>query len=59
MTGAGEWQLVLTAPARRALCDRLPEAVVTAVIDFLTPGLTHTPALLTGLLTELSAPSGT
>ena len=36
MTGAGEWQLVLTAPARRALSDRLPGAVVTAVIDFLT-----------------------
>ena len=39
MTGAGEWELVLTAPARRALSDRLPEAVATAVIDFLTSAL--------------------
>ena len=43
MTGAGEWQLVLTAPARRALCDRLSEAVATAVIDFLTSALVREP----------------
>ena len=43
MTGAGEWELVLTAPARRALSDRLPEAVVTAVIDFLTSALVWEP----------------
>lgn len=39
MTGEGEYELVLTAPARRALADRLPEAVATAVIDFLTSAL--------------------
>ena len=43
MTGADEWQLVLTAPARRALSDRLPEAVATAVIDFLTSALVREP----------------
>ncbi len=29
-------ELVLTPPARRAIVDRLPEAVAAAVIDFLT-----------------------
>ena len=43
MTGAGEWELVLTAPVWRALCDRLPEAVATAVIDFLTSALVREP----------------
>ena len=43
MTGAGEWQLVLAAPARRALSDRLPEAVASAVIDFLTSTLVREP----------------
>ena len=43
MTGEGEYELVLTAPARRALADRLPEAVVTAVIDFLTSALVREP----------------
>ena len=36
MTGEGEYGLVLTAPARSELTDRLPEAVATAVIDFLS-----------------------
>ena len=43
MTGEGEYEVVLTAPARRALADRLPEAVVTAVIDFLTSALVREP----------------
>lgn len=43
MTGEGEYELVLTAPARRALSDRLPEAVATAVIDFLTSALVQQP----------------
>lgn len=43
MTGEGEYELVLTAPARRALTDRLPEAVATAVIDFLTSALVQHP----------------
>lgn len=43
MIGEGEYELVLTAPARRALADRLPEAVATAVIDFLTSALVQDP----------------
>ena len=43
MTGEGEYELVLTGPARRALTDRLPEAVATAVIDFLTSALVQEP----------------
>jgi len=43
VTGEGEYELVLTAPARRALTDRLPEAVATAVIDFLTSALVQEP----------------
>jgi len=35
----GGYQLVLTPPARRAITDRLPEAVAAAVIDFLTTAL--------------------
>lgn len=35
MSDEGEYDLVLTAPARRALTDRLPETVAAAVIDFL------------------------
>ncbi len=43
MTSEDEYELVLTAPARRALTDRLPEAVATAVIDFLTSALVQEP----------------
>lgn len=39
MTQQEPYELVLTPPARRALTDRLPEAVATAVIDFLTTAL--------------------
>ncbi len=35
----GDYELVLTPPARRAITDRLPEAVAAAVIDFLTTAL--------------------
>jgi mRNA-degrading endonuclease RelE of RelBE toxin-antitoxin system len=38
-----EYDLVLPPPARRALTDRLPEAVATAVIDFLTTTLIAEP----------------
>lgn len=39
-----EYELVLTPPARRALPERrLPEAVATAVIDFLTTTLIAEP----------------
>src|SRR6516165_597966 len=32
--GPGEYELVLTPPARRALTGKLPEPVATAVIEF-------------------------
>ena len=43
MTDDDEYELVLTAPARRALTHRLPEAVAAAVIDFLTSVLVQEP----------------
>lgn len=43
MTDDDEYELVLTAPARRALTDRLPEAVAAAVIDFVTSVLVQEP----------------
>ncbi len=43
MTGEDDYELVLTAPARRALTDRLPESVAAAVIDFLTTVLVAQP----------------
>jgi mRNA interferase RelE/StbE len=39
----GGYELVLTPPARRALTERLPEAVAAAVIDFLTTALVQAP----------------
>ncbi len=43
MRDAEHYELVLTPPARRALADHLPEAVATAVIDFLTVTLVREP----------------
>ena len=43
MTQQEPYELVLTPPARRALTDRRPEAVATAVIDFLTTALVENP----------------
>jgi mRNA-degrading endonuclease RelE of RelBE toxin-antitoxin system len=43
LTGEGEWELVLTAPARRVLTHDLPEAVATAVIEFVTNALVQEP----------------
>lgn len=43
MSEDGDYELVLTPPARRALSDRLPEAVAAAVIDFLTTALVEHP----------------
>ncbi|MEA2138756.1 MAG: mRNA interferase RelE/StbE [Solirubrobacteraceae bacterium] len=40
---AGAYELVLTPPARRALTERLPEAVAAAVINFLTTSLVREP----------------
>jgi mRNA interferase RelE/StbE len=39
----GGYELILTPPARRALTERLPEAVAAAVIDFLTTALVQAP----------------
>ncbi len=43
MTEDSDFELVLAAPARRALTDRLPESVAAAVIDFLTTVLVVQP----------------
>lgn len=43
MRGDGEYELVLTPPARRALTERLPEAVAAAVIEFITTALVRQP----------------
>ena len=39
----GEYELVLTSPARRALTERLSEAVASAVIEFMTSALVEQP----------------
>ena len=39
MSGAEDYELVLTPPARRALADELSEGVAGAVIEFLTTAL--------------------
>ena len=41
--GAGDYELVLTLPARRALTGKLPAPVAAAVIEFLTTALIHQP----------------
>jgi mRNA interferase RelE/StbE len=43
VTREGDYELVLTAPARRTLTDRLPEDVAAAVIEFLTSALVREP----------------
>ena len=43
MSEEGRFELVLTPPARRALTDRLPEAVAAAVLEFLTTALVQQP----------------
>lgn len=43
MTSDAAWELLLTSPARRALAEQLPEAVASAVIDFLTSALVLEP----------------
>jgi mRNA interferase RelE/StbE len=44
VTGEEPHELVLTPPAQRALTGKLPEAVATAVIEFLTTSLIRQPA---------------
>lgn len=43
MGDENDYELVLTPPARRALTERLPEAVATAVIEFLTTASVRQP----------------
>ena len=42
MTGHA-YEIVVAPPARRAIAEELPEAVATAVIDFITTGLLENP----------------
>ena len=37
------YEIVVTPPARRAVADELPEAVATAVLDFITTALLDNP----------------
>lgn len=37
------WELVLTAPAIRAIQDALPEAVAAAAVEFMTGALVENP----------------
>jgi mRNA-degrading endonuclease RelE of RelBE toxin-antitoxin system len=39
----GDYELILTPPARRALTGKLPGAVAAAVIEFLTTSLVQQP----------------
>jgi mRNA interferase RelE/StbE len=43
VSSEGGYELVLTPPAQRTLSERLPEAVATAVIDFLTTAVVEQP----------------
>jgi mRNA interferase RelE/StbE len=40
---AEAYELIVTPPAARAIAEQLPEAVATAVIEFLTTTLIHQP----------------
>ncbi len=43
MSNAEGYELLVTPPAARALAEGLPEAVATAVIEFLTTALVREP----------------
>ena len=43
MNDAETYELIVTPPAARAIAEQLPEAVATAVIEFLTTTLIHQP----------------
>jgi mRNA interferase RelE/StbE len=43
VTEPEDYELIVTPPAARALATQLPEAVVTAVIEFLTTTLVREP----------------
>ncbi|MBM3696541.1 MAG: type II toxin-antitoxin system RelE/ParE family toxin [Actinobacteria bacterium] len=61
---AGRYEIVVTAPAARAISERLPEAVAFAVIEFVTGPLLDNPrrvgaALRSELVGVWSARRGT
>jgi mRNA interferase RelE/StbE len=41
VTAAGEYELVVTPPAARAIAEQLSEPVAAAVVEFLTTTLIH------------------
>ncbi|MEO7261420.1 MAG: type II toxin-antitoxin system RelE/ParE family toxin [Jatrophihabitantaceae bacterium] len=43
MSAHQPYELIVTPPAQRAITSKLPEAVATAVIDFLTAALMENP----------------
>ena len=43
MSDAGDYELIVTPPAARAIAEQLPEAVAAAVIEFLTRTLIREP----------------
>lgn len=43
MTAKSPYELVLTAPAQRAIASALPEAVAAAVLQFVTTSLIENP----------------
>lgn len=43
MTAKSPYELVLTAPAQRAIASALPEAVAAAVLEFVTTSLIENP----------------
>ena len=43
MSAPGEYELVVTPPAARAIAEQLPESIAAAVIEFLTSTLVREP----------------
>ena len=43
MSAAGEYELIITPPAARAIAERLPEPVAAAVVEFVTTALIREP----------------
>jgi mRNA interferase RelE/StbE len=43
VSAAGEYELIVTPPAARAIAEQLSEPVAAAVVEFLTTTLIHEP----------------
>ena len=43
MSSGGDYELVVTPPAERAIAEQLPEPVAAAVLEFLTTSLIREP----------------